>query len=137
MDAHSDNATTNTNGIRKKDIDRLVAGQHMFPFSFPFPTQTDPALDATSISPLLPRPVSNSAPSPTFDKDTEMSKRKSSRRSTSASDDPSSQESHVLDHPLGSVFMMPQTFMEKGIESNVAYDFSVRIVHGILKTTSK
>ena len=33
----------NTDGTQKKKIEtRLVAGRHIFPFSFPFPTQTDP-----------------------------------------------------------------------------------------------
>ena len=130
----SDN--TESNSTQKKKIDtRLASGQHTFPFSFPFPTHADPVVTS---------PTSDNGP-----KNTGQPQRKWTRRFSSApaESSSSSERPQTSGHPptsllgsdpsRGSPSTMPQTFMEKDIEPNVAYHISFCIVHGRFKISSK
>jgi len=144
--------TTESNVPQKKKNDlRLAPGQYSFPFSFPFPTYADSSsvLNANSISPFRPHTVSNTisnVASPSSDsgqKNTEKPQRRWTGRFTSAPDEPPSPTKlQTPGHPYsqlrhGCASPMPPTFMEKDIDPNVAYDISVRIIHGRFKASSK
>jgi hypothetical protein len=136
---------------KKKSDHRLASGQHNFPFSFPFPTYavSSSVLNANSISPFRPHTVGNTlsnVASPSSDnspKYTEKPQTRWTRSFTSAPDEPpSSTKLQTLGHPHtqprhSCASSIPPTFMEKDIDPNVAYDISVRIVHGRFKASSK
>ena len=146
---------------QKKKIDgKFVPGRYTFPFSFPFPIQADPTtkstVNATLISPFRPlsaggiqSAVSTSCirePIPTIEgkkKKTSWTSRFTSNVSPpntdekSSSSPPSSPGSATLPrvrHNLPS--QLPQSFVEKGINLDVAYEISARIVHGRLRASS-
>jgi hypothetical protein len=143
----SDNRDSNS--TRKKKADpRLASGKYTFPFSFPFPTHPDQitnssALNTNSIGAHTVRnPVSSVASSTSDDgpKNPQKAPRRWIRLFTSTSPTSSStpSDSSLVSEPhRSSVSPMPQTFMEKDIDPNVAYDISVRIVHGRFKASSK
>ena len=145
--------STDSNVSQKKNSDlRLTSGQYSFPFSFPFPTYavSSSILNNNLISPFRPHTVGNtisSVASPSADNgqnNTEKPQRRWTHRFTSATpDEPSSPTNlqtpgHPHPQPRHSCASpMPPTFMEKDIDPNVAYDISVRIVHGRFKASSK
>jgi len=145
--------TTESNVPQKKKSDpRLASGQYSFPFSFPFPTYavSSSVLNANSISPFRPHTVSNTIiniASPSSDnsqKDTEKPPRRWTGRFTYALPDepPSPTKLQNPCHPHtqhrhSCASQLPPTFMEKDIDPNVAYNISVRIVHGRFKASSK
>jgi len=144
----SDNTESNVSQRKKSDT-RLASGQYSFPFSFPFPTKavSPPLLNANSISPSRRHTIGDNVASSSSENgqnNTEKPQRRWTRRFTSApSDEPSSPTNlqppgHPHPKPRHSCASpMPPTFMEKDIDPNVAYDISVRIVHGRFKASSK
>jgi len=134
----SDNTDSNVSQKKKSDP-RLASGQYSFPFSFPFPTHAVSVLNANSNSPSN---VTSSS-SENGQNNTEKSQRRWTRRFTAPPDEPSSPtnlQTPGHPHPLSRhscASPMPPTFMEKDIDPNVAYDISVRIVHGRFKASSK
>jgi hypothetical protein len=148
----SDN-TDSSSTQKKKNDGRLASGQYTLPFSFPFPTHPDPgSLNTSSISPFPPRTVgttpSSVVPSPLYNNDLKSTgKAQWTRRfSSSVVSTSSSTRVQASDHShisLGSeprrsfASPLPQTFMEKDINPNVAYEISVRIAHGRFKASSK
>jgi hypothetical protein len=142
----SDNAESSSTPKKKND-GRLAPGKYTLPFSFPFPTH--PESHGSSISPFPLHTVGTtpsgviSPPSPLYDNDlknTEKAQRTWTRRFSSSVVSPSSptrvqasDHSHISlgsEPRRSSASPMPQTFMEKDINPNVAYVISVRIVHG-------
>ena len=120
---------------QKKEFDgRFAPGRYTFPFSFSFPSQandlaTTKTVNTSSLVPKTARKKKWSSPF-TFN----MSPSSTDEAVSSSSQiqpSISAQNRHSLASPL------PQSFMEKGINSNVAYEISVRVVHGRLRANSK
>jgi hypothetical protein len=155
---------SNSSEDSKKKFDgRFAPGQYIFPFSFPFPdAESKPAGPNTnSISPFPPLAVGSirsPIASPTFPlhKYVEQNVEKMSwdRRVASSGGrsppgvDQVFTQMQASEHSPSSASMpprvyhslaspLPQSFMEREVKSHVAYDLSVRIVHGRFRTSSK
>ena len=154
---HTSDADGNAGGQRADG--RFASGKYDFPFSFPFPTYANAikggtASNTSSISPvptIAVGSVRNNSPFSTFplndtprnletQKRTLWVSRPTSAGSPSPTDaeatpfspiSPTSQTHLSLSCPL------PQSFLERGVNSTVFYDLLVRIDHGRFRGSSK
>lgn len=143
--------------MQKKKIDgQFAPGKYSFPFSFPFATHANLITKPTvAISPFPPlvrgkqgipySPLPETAKYIVAKKKTNFAS--SSVLPSSVDEAPSSSQKPTSSCSPASVMVsqarcsnaspLPQSFMEKGINSGVAYEISVRIVHGRFKTSSR
>ncbi len=145
-------------GSSKGIYEGKFAGQHTFPFSFPFPAYVDSTAEPAILQaedavapyppPSSPNPL-NTLPPPSPRLETEIfhsvsssDARKSRRTSANkpgisffwSSSRPQPSRTENSDTTASPI---PQTFMEKGITVAVTYEISVIIVHGRFKSDSR
>ena len=127
---------------KEKGDGRFVPGRYTFLFPFPFPAHADPITISSDnpslISPFRPLahehvPNVSGKKQETFPFMSPVGTQQTDSSSTQIGSSPTSSipPRHSLASPL------PQSFIERGIDPNVAYEISVRIVHGRLRASSK